>query len=128
MVRVQVNSSASQGLVGKLSNEARGPFRVVEDYSNGSNSVQPFDKPDSAVRKFQTQNIYALPPQILQCDDFDLPDLMYLNTDVAPVKYSFKDNFNIKSCKRMCLDNTSMITKQDLIDLWKRYGSCYDTS
>ena len=53
MTRVQVNNSAAQGVVGKLSIEARGPFRVVEDHDNGSYSVQPFNKPNSAVRKFQ---------------------------------------------------------------------------
>ena len=50
--RVQVDSSAANEIEGKLSIEARGPFRVVEDHNNGSYSVQPFDKPDSAVRKF----------------------------------------------------------------------------
>ena len=57
MARVQVNSSADQGVVGKLSIEAHGSFRVVEDHDNGSYYVQHFDKCDSVVRQFQTQDI-----------------------------------------------------------------------
>ena len=90
MARVQVNSDKKAGKVGKLSIESRGPFRIMTDHSNGSYSVQPFDKPDSAIRKFLAQDIYALPPQILPCDPVDLPDLRYLNTDYAPVKHPFK--------------------------------------
>ena len=114
MTRVQVNNSAAQGVVGKLSIEARGSFRVVEDHDNGSYSVQPFDKPNSVVRKFQLHDIYALSPQILPFDDVYLPEFRYLNTDFAPVKHPFKDYFNIKSYKIMWLDNKSMIPKPDL--------------
>ena len=32
MARVQVNSNADKGVVGKLYIEARGPFRVVADH------------------------------------------------------------------------------------------------
>ena len=60
------------------------------------------------------QDIYALPPHILPCDDFDLPDLRYLNTDFTPVKHPFKDNVNIESYNSIWLGNTSMITKPDL--------------
>ena len=61
MARVQVNSNADKGVVGKLSIEARGPFRIVEDHGNGSYSVHPFNNPNSAIRKFQAQDMYALP-------------------------------------------------------------------
>ena len=53
MARVQVNSNDDKGVVGKISIEAQGPFRVVEDHGNGSYYVQPFNKPDSAIHKFQ---------------------------------------------------------------------------
>jgi hypothetical protein len=49
MARVQVNSDKKAGKVGKLSIKSRGPFRIMTDHSNGSYSVQPFDKPDSAI-------------------------------------------------------------------------------
>ena len=51
---------------------------------------------------------------MLPCDDVDLPDFRYLNTDFTPVKHPFKDNFNIESYNSIWLDNTSMITKPDL--------------
>ena len=52
MVRVQVNGNAKTGVVGKLSIESRGPFRVTMDHVNGSYTVVPFDKPNGAARKF----------------------------------------------------------------------------
>ena len=94
--------------------EARWPFRVVENHGNVTYSVQPFDKPDSVVRKFQTQDLYALPLQYIPCDDVDLPDFRYLNTDFTPVKHPFKDNSIIENYNSMWLDNISMITKPDL--------------
>ena len=104
MALVQVNSDKKAGKVGKLSIESRGPFRIMTDHSNGSYSVQPFDKPDSAIRKFLAQDIYALPPQILPCDPVDLPDLRYLNTDYAPVKHPFKASFDVESYNIMWFD------------------------
>ena len=111
MARVQVKSSKTTGTVGKLDIEARGPFRVLEDHGNGSYSVQPFDKPDSAVGKFLAQDMYALPPQILPCADVDLPDFRYFNTNFAPIKHQFKENFNIESYNSMWLDNKSIMSK-----------------
>ena len=111
MARVQVKSSKTTGTVGKLAIEARGPFRVPENHGNGSYSVQPFGKPDSAVGKFLAQDMYALPPQILPCTDVDLPDFRYLNTNFAPIKHPFKDNFNIESYNSMWLDNKSIVSK-----------------
>ena len=42
MARVQVKSSKITGTVGKLNIEARGPFRVIEDLSNGSYLCNPW--------------------------------------------------------------------------------------
>ena len=58
--------------------------------------------------------MYALPHQILPCADVDFPDLWYLNTDFAPVKYPFKDNFNIESYNNTWLDSMSIMSKPDL--------------
>ena len=101
MARVQVNSNAKDGVVGKLSIEARGPFRIIEDHKNVSYSVKPFDKANGAIRRFMAQDIYALPPRILSCNGIELPDLRYLNNDFAPVKHSFKYVFNIESYNSM---------------------------
>ena len=97
MARVQVNSNAKTGVVGKLSIESRGPFKVAIDHGNGSYTVVPFDKPNGTKRKFLAQDMYALPPQILPYDQVDLPDLRYMNNDFAPVTHPFKDSFNIES-------------------------------
>lgn len=114
MAHVQVQSDKDKQVVGKLSIEARGPYRIVEDHGNGSYSVQQFDKPDVVIRKFMGQNLYALPPQILPCDDIDLPDFCYLNSDFAPVKHPFADSFNIENYNNMWLDDQNVVTKPDL--------------
>ena len=97
MAQIQVNSNAYKGVVGKLSIEDRGPFYVVEDYGNSSNSVQLFDKLNIATHKFQAQDMCTLPPQIFPYNDMNLADFWYINSDFASVKHQFKDNFNIES-------------------------------
>ena len=114
MARVEVQSSAKNEVVGKLAIESRGPFRIITDHDNGSYTVQPFDKPDAATRKFMAQDLYALPREILPCDDIDLPDFRYLNNDFAPVKHPFKDAFNIESYNSMWLDKSIPVTKPSL--------------
>ena len=52
MARVQVQSKASTGAVGKFANKSIGPFCITKWHNNGSYSVQPFDKPDAATWKF----------------------------------------------------------------------------
>ena len=54
---------AAAGVVGRLSIESRGTFRVVEVCGAGSYSIQPFDKPAGAVRKIFDHDLYALPPK-----------------------------------------------------------------
>ena len=90
-----MQSVAAAGVAGKLYIESRGTFRVVEVHGTGSYSIQLFDKPVGAVRKFLARNLYALPPQILPCDDVDLSDLRYLNTDFAPVRHPLKKNHSM---------------------------------
>ena len=87
---------------------------MLKDHGNGFYTVKPFDKPDSTVHKFLAQDLYALLPQILPCVDVDLPNCCYLNTDFAPVKPPFKDNFDIESYNSMWLDNQSLVSKPDL--------------
>lgn len=101
MARVQVKSDNKTSTVDKLSIEPPGLFRIVTDHNNGLYLVQPFDKSDSAIRKFLAQDMYELPPQILPCDPIDIPDLRYLNTEYAPVKHAFKTVFDIKGSNIM---------------------------
>ena len=63
------------------------------------------------------QDMYASPPQILPCDDINLPDLRYLNSDYAPVKHPFKDIFNIESYNSMWLDKYTPVHKPNLLDI-----------
>ena len=65
------------------------------------------------LRRFP-QLLYMLPPQIPPCDYIDLSNLRYLNTDFAPVKHPFKDNFNIERYNSMWLDNISRVFKPKL--------------
>lgn len=81
MARVHVNSNTKTGVVGKLSIESRGLFKVTINHGNGSYTVVPLDKPNEATRKFLAQDMYTLPPQILPCNQIDLPYLRYMNTN-----------------------------------------------
>ena len=90
MARVQVQSKAATGIVGKLFIQSRGPYKVIEDHNNGSYLVKSFDKLDATSGKFLAQDLYALPPQILPCDEVDLVDLRYLNIDFTSVAHPFK--------------------------------------
>ena len=104
MARVEVQSSAKNEVVGKLTIESIGPFRILTDHENRSYTVQPFDKSDAVTRKFMAQDLYTLPREILPCNNVDLPDFRYLNNNFAPVKHPFKDSFNIESYNSMWLD------------------------
>ena len=81
------------------------------NHGNGSYTDIPFDKPNGAERKFLAQDMYALPPQILPCDQIDLPDLRYLNTDFVPVAHPFKDSFNIESYDSVWFDKQPPSTR-----------------
>ena len=114
-----MTSKAANDVVGKLAIEVRGPFRIMKDHSNGYYSMQPFNKPDSAISKFMAQDLYALPPQIFPCDEIDLPDFCYLNSYFSPIKHPFKDTFNIESCNSMWLADTTQTRKTNLTEICK---------
>ena len=94
--------------------ESRGPFRIVSDHNNDSYSVRPFDKPNSIIRKFFLQDMYALPPQFLACDPIDLSDLRYFNTNYDQIKHSLKTSFYIESYNSMWFDEQPPSTKPPL--------------
>ena len=105
MTRVQVNRSANTSVIVKLAIESRRPFKIAINYGNGSYTVKPFEKPNGTDRKFLAQDMYAFPPQILPCDQIDLPYSRYMNTSFAPVARLFKDMFNIESYNIVWLDS-----------------------
>jgi len=62
---VQVQSNTAKGQVGKLSYQARGPFKFISDLGQQSFEVQKLDKPDSAIRKYKSADLYLLPPSLI---------------------------------------------------------------
>ena len=82
---VQVQSNASKGQVGKLSYQARGPFKIITDLGQQSFEVQKLDKPDSAIRKYKSADLYLLPPSLFPPEPLDMMDQRYLNYENAPI-------------------------------------------
>ena len=105
MSRLQANSNTKTGVAAALSIKSRGSFKVINNHVNGSYTVKPFDKPNGADRNFLGKDMYALPSQILPCDQIDLPNLQYMNTYLAPVTHLFKNVFNIESCNSIRFDS-----------------------
>jgi len=105
--------------VGKISIESRGPFKVTVNHGNGSYTGVPFDKPNGTKRNFLAQEMYALLPQFLPCDQIDLPDLRYMSNDYAPVTHLFKDSFNVESYKSIWSDEKPPSSKPALQDVCK---------
>ena len=119
MACVQVQSKAAKDTVGKVSVLSRGPDKITEDHGNGSYSVQPFDKPDAAIRKLLGQDLYALPSQILPCNEVDLVDLRYLKYVFAPVDHHLKYAFDIESYNSMWYDKQPPSIRPPLITICK---------
>ena len=65
MVRVQVQRNKATGVLGKMSIQSRGMYKIIVNHNNRHYCAQTFDKPGAAIRKFLSQYMYALPPQIL---------------------------------------------------------------
>jgi len=75
MAKVDVQSKRSVGWIAKLVYQSKGPFVVVEDTGFSAYMVRRYGKPDSALRKFMTEDLYMLPLAILPCEHFDTPDM-----------------------------------------------------
>ena len=82
---VQVQSNAAKGQVGKLSYQARGPFKIITDLGHQSFEVQKLDKPTSATRKYKSTDLYLLPPSLFPPEPLDTMDQRYLNYENAPI-------------------------------------------
>ena len=61
---VQVQSNADNGVVGKLSYRARGPFIITTDLGGGSFEVQRYGDTAAATRKYKNTELYLLPPAL----------------------------------------------------------------
>ena len=69
---------------------------VVEDTGFSAYMVRRYGKPDSALRKFMTEDLYMIPPAILPCKHFDTPDMRYLDSNFFPIKHPFDNTADIE--------------------------------
>lgn len=95
MGRIAVQSNSSKGVVGKLVFQTRGPFVVLEKTQGSSYMVRQYGIDDGPKQKFQTEDLYLLPKEILPCEHLDLPDMKYMNFDYAPINHPFGKAFDI---------------------------------
>ena len=106
MARVAVQSDKSAQKVAKLVYKSKGPFVIVSDTGFGSYLCRKYGRPNGKTRKYLTEDLYLLPPQILPCDEIDTPDLRYLNSDFAPhLKHPFHNSFDIEAYNTKWFDD-----------------------
>ena len=98
---VQVQSNAAIGQVGKLSYQARGPFKIISDLGQQSFEVQKLDKPDSAIRKYKSADLYLLPPSLFPPEPLDMMDQRYLNYENAPIVSPLRKPLGIEMYNEM---------------------------
>ena len=60
-------------------------------------------------------DLYLLPPQILPCEHIDTPNLRFLNSDFAPLRHPFGDNFNIESYNTSWFDDAPVSRPPDFL-------------
>jgi hypothetical protein len=59
--------------------KSKGPFVVMSSLHNGSYMLQRWNKPDSALLKYHSSDMYLLPAGLQPSDPLDTLDLQYLN-------------------------------------------------
>ncbi|GFH50457.1 predicted protein [Chaetoceros tenuissimus] len=85
-VHIQVQSSAENNKVGKLSYQICGPYQIVKDHGNNSYDVQRYGQPNGAIKKHQACDLYLLPPNLYPSDPLDTLDQRFLNYDHPPIQ------------------------------------------
>jgi len=95
MGKIAVQSNSIRGIVGKLVFQTRGPFVIVKKTQGSSYIVRPYGTETGTTQKFQTEDLYLLPKEILPCEHLDLPDMRYMNFDFAPTNHPFGKAFDI---------------------------------
>ena len=115
MVRTVVHSNKSKGVVGKLVYQTRGPYVVVDKSSEITYNCKKYGKPGAIVKKFRTEDLYLLPPQILPCDSADTADLWYLHSDFAPLSHPFSKKFDIEAYNTRWFDSEPPLLKKSKI-------------
>jgi len=95
MGRIAVQSKSTKGIVGKLVFQTRGPFVIIEKTQGSSYTVRAYGIDNGHTQKFQTEDLYLLPKEILPCEHLDLPDMRYMNFDFAPTNHPFGKAFDV---------------------------------
>ena len=127
MARVAVQSDKSKNKVAKLVYKSKGPYVIVEDTKLGSYMCRKYGRPNGALSKFLTEDLYLLPPLILPCDEVDTPDLRYLNTDFAPnLKHPFHRDFDIEAYNTKWFDDELRGVEQETPSLKEHIGLIQD--
>ena len=96
-VHIQVQSSAENNKVGKLSYQIRGPYQIVKDHGNNSYDVQRYGQPNGAIKKHQACDLYLLPPNLYPSDPLDTLDQRFLNYDHPPIQNPLHRPLRIES-------------------------------
>jgi hypothetical protein len=94
-VRVQVQSDASRGRVLKMMYTSKGPFVLMSSLHNGSYMLQRWNKPDLALLKYHSSDMYLLPDGLQPSDPLDTPYLGYLNSSHDIIVNPLQPNLDI---------------------------------
>jgi hypothetical protein len=115
MGRVAVQSSKEKGVIQKLVYQSRGPYVIERVIGYDTYYVRRYGKPQSALQKFMSSDLYLLPPQILPCEHVDTPTLRYLNSDFAPLRHPFSKKFDIESYNTSWFDDKPVSRPPDFL-------------
>ena len=76
---MQVQSEIGSGGVKKLSYQAIGPFKIIEELDHKSFTVQLFDNDKIDTTKYKATELYLLLPALFPEQPLDTLDRKYLN-------------------------------------------------
>ena len=97
MAKVNVKIKRSISRVANLVYQSKWPFVVVKDAGFSAYIVRRYSKPNSALRKYMTEDLNIFPPAILPCEYLDTPDMQYLNSDLSRIKHIFDNTADIEN-------------------------------
>ena len=71
MARFEVQSKKDKKIVAKLVYQTREPYVIVSKASLGTYNCRKYGKPEGAIKKFRTEDLYLLPPTVYPCEPVD---------------------------------------------------------
>jgi hypothetical protein len=96
-VHIQVQSSADNNRVGKLSYQIRGPYQIIKDHGNNSYDIQRYGDPNGAIKKHRACDLYLLPPNLYPSNPLDTMDQRFLNFEHSPIQNPLHRPLRIES-------------------------------